>query len=274
MRSPGTECSWLDTEQVGDRRRRLEGVRRGRDLAFLRHSRSRRYPRDLNLRQGRAAAFSPYATVIRSRAPPRGLKHAVRLQRLDHADGRTVDSLNRGDIPEFRARSLAGVIDLVEVDEQQVRLVPPQVVHRQIRGLGRALDVLDRVRNARFDQAAEALPVPEDGNGSLRPLGTQLPEDCGEDAVGARTDGGTSNLSGSPSFAVTPCRSGPAPMIIEAQLGLLDAGITPRACMVVAPRARRLAGLGASAFAMPAGLSPSTPITMTCCSGREPRGRM
>ena len=39
-------------------------------------------------------------------------------------------------------------------------------------------------------------------------------------------------LPGSHSFDVTPCCSGPAPMIIDAQLGLLTVGITPRACNV------------------------------------------
>ncbi len=44
-----------------------------------------------------------------------------------------------------------------------------------------------------------------------------------------------SNLLGSQSLVVTPCCSGPAPMIIEAQLGLLTVGITARAWSVLAP---------------------------------------
>jgi hypothetical protein len=41
--------------------------------------------------------------------------------------------------------------------------------------------------------------------------------------------GAMSNLFGSHSFDVTPCCSGVAPMIIDAQLGLLTSGITARA---------------------------------------------
>src|ERR1043166_8429298 len=44
-----------------------------------------------------------------------------------------------------------------------------------------------------------------------------------------------SNLSGCQSLEVTPCCSGPAPMIMEAQLGLLEVGMTPRACKDHAP---------------------------------------
>ena len=42
-------------------------------------------------------------------------------------------------------------------------------------------------------------------------------------------------FAGCQSLDVTPCCSGPAPMIIEAQFGLLTVGITPRACSVYAP---------------------------------------
>ena len=52
----------------------------------------------------------------------------------------------------------------------------------------------------------------------------------GPTAVGA-----ISNLSGCQSFEVTPCCSGPAPMIIDAQFGLLTVGITPRAWSVLHP---------------------------------------
>jgi hypothetical protein len=41
--------------------------------------------------------------------------------------------------------------------------------------------------------------------------------------------GAISNLFGCQSLDVTPCCSGPAPIIIEAQFGLLEVGITPRA---------------------------------------------
>src|SRR6185369_11907175 len=59
--------------------------------------------------------------------------------------------------------------------------------------------------------------------------------------------GAISNLLVSQSFEVTPCCSGPAPMIIDAQFGLLDVGITPRACRVHAPLRRSESMLGVRA---------------------------
>ncbi|HBY62411.1 MAG TPA: hypothetical protein DEH78_21520 [Solibacterales bacterium] len=65
------------------------------------------------------------------------------------------------------------------------------------------------------------------------------------------------NLSGIQSFDVMPCCSGPAPMIMDAQLGLLEVGITPRAWYVQAPRARSLSMFGTRALRRPSGLRPS-----------------
>src|SRR5437879_5054758 len=72
-----------------------------------------------------------------------------------------------------------------------------------------------------------------------------------------------SNLFVSHSLEVTPCCAGPAPMIIEAQFGLLTVGKTPRARMVQAPSAMSRRMLGALAFCTPSGLMPSQPMMTT-----------
>src|SRR3974390_147172 len=53
------------------------------------------------------------------------------------------------------------------------------------------------------------------------------PNTVGKIPPGPTTVGAISNLLVSQSFEVTPCCSGPAPMIIDAQFGLLEVGITP-----------------------------------------------
>ena len=76
--------------------------------------------------------------------------------------------------------------------------------------------------------------------------------------------GGISNLSGCQSLEVTPCCSGPAPMIMEAQFGLLTVGITPRACRVQAPPRISLCRTGALLGVNPTEPRPSQPMTTTC----------
>src|SRR5436190_1218238 len=78
------------------------------------------------------------------------------------------------------------------------------------------------------------------------------------------TSGGISNLFGCQSLEVTPCCSGPAPMIIEAQLGLLEVGITPRACNVNDPSRINRCSTGAFDGVNPTEPKPSQPITSTC----------
>ncbi len=53
-------------------------------------------------------------------------------------------------------------------------------------------------------------------------------------------------------------------MIIDAQLGLLEVGITPRACKVQAPSFIIRFMTGACAFRMPSGLIPSQPMMIRC----------
>src|SRR5438067_5364649 len=76
--------------------------------------------------------------------------------------------------------------------------------------------------------------------------------------------GAISNLFVSQSFDVTPCCDGPAPIIIEAQLGLLTVGKTPRSCSVQAPSRISLWRTGAFEGVKPTDPKPSQPITMTC----------
>src|SRR6516165_9760681 len=66
------------------------------------------------------------------------------------------------------------------------------------------------------------------------------------------------------SLLVTPCCSGPAPMIIDAQLGLLTVGMTPRAWNVQHPVSRIVSKFGVFAFGSHVTPRPSTPITTTC----------
>ena len=76
--------------------------------------------------------------------------------------------------------------------------------------------------------------------------------------------GAISNLFGSQSLVVIPCCSGPAPMIIEAQFGLLTVGMTARAWSVLAPDFINWCKFGVAALRIPSGLSPSTPMITTC----------
>src|SRR6266568_1777706 len=76
--------------------------------------------------------------------------------------------------------------------------------------------------------------------------------------------GEISNLPGCQSLEVTPCCSGPAPMIMEAQFGLLTVGITPRACKVQAPSRISRCTTGALLGVNPTEPRPSQPMTTTC----------
>src|ERR1041385_8131145 len=73
------------------------------------------------------------------------------------------------------------------------------------------------------------------------------------------TTGGISNLFVCQSFEGTPCCSAPAPMISEAQFGLLDVGITPRACSVKAPPRINRCKTGALESVNPTEPKPSQP---------------
>src|SRR5580765_6714606 len=76
--------------------------------------------------------------------------------------------------------------------------------------------------------------------------------------------GAISNLFVSQSLDVTPCCSGPAPMMIEAQFGLLEVGITPRACSVYEPSRINLCRTGALDGVKPTEPKPSQPTIRTC----------
>src|SRR5580658_1092716 len=69
-----------------------------------------------------------------------------------------------------------------------------------------------------------------------------------------------------------PCCAGEAPLIAEAQLGLLSVGRTARASRVQAERAINSRRRGTRAVATPSTLSPSTPMTMTRGPCQEPAG--
>src|SRR5207249_3658514 len=73
-----------------------------------------------------------------------------------------------------------------------------------------------------------------------------------------------SNLLGCQSLEVTPCCSGPAPMIIDAQFGLLTVGKTPRAWSVKAPSRISLCNTGVFVGVKPTEPKPSQPMTRTC----------
>src|SRR5262249_30058210 len=90
------------------------------------------------------------------------------------------------------------------------------------------------------------------------------PKTVGKIPPGPTTVGVIGPGPGLQSFERTPYCSGPAPMIIDAQLGLLTVGITPRACNVEAPSAIIRCRTGVLARRIPSGLSPSTPITTKC----------
>src|SRR6056297_1091221 len=77
------------------------------------------------------------------------------------------------------------------------------------------------------------------------------------------TIAGSTKLSFSQALEVIPCCSGPAPIIIEAQLGLELVGRTARACIVELPSSINRSKVGVMAFFNPSGLSPSKPITTT-----------
>src|SRR6187549_3980104 len=83
-------------------------------------------------------------------------------------------------------------------------------------------------------------------------------------------EGGRSNFHGIQSLEVTPCRSGPAPMIIEAQFGLLELGITARAFRVEAPVFLNRFRFGVRALTRAAEPRPSTPMTTTCSTPGRP----
>src|SRR5262249_13468770 len=68
------------------------------------------------------------------------------------------------------------------------------------------------------------------------------------------------------SLEVTPCCSGPAPMIIDAQFGLLEVGMTPRACSVYEPCRISLCSTGAFVGVIPIAPNPSQPMISTCSS--------
>src|SRR3954447_13222473 len=68
-------------------------------------------------------------------------------------------------------------------------------------------------------------------------------------------------LSNCQSFETIPCCAGPAPITIDAQLGLLFVGMTARACMVHAPLFISAWICGAFATLRAEGLRPSTPTT-------------
>src|ERR1017187_8969 len=69
-----------------------------------------------------------------------------------------------------------------------------------------------------------------------------------------------------------PCCAGEAPLIAEAQFGLLRVGRTPRASRVQAERAINSRRRGTRAVETPSMLSPSTPTMMTRGPRHEPAG--
>src|SRR5690606_5594945 len=75
---------------------------------------------------------------------------------------------------------------------------------------------------------------------------------------------GNTKLFFSQLLEVIPCCSGPAPIIMVAQLVLELDGSTALACMVEAPSLIILSKVGVTAFCNPLGLNPSNPMTTTC----------
>src|ERR1035438_4910119 len=73
-------------------------------------------------------------------------------------------------------------------------------------------------------------------------------------------------------FEVMPCCAGEAPLIAEAQLGLLRVGRTPRASRVQAERAISSRRRGMRAVATPSTLKTSTPTMMTRGPCQAPEG--
>src|ERR1022692_2292265 len=73
-------------------------------------------------------------------------------------------------------------------------------------------------------------------------------------------------------FDVMPCCAGEAPLIAEAQFGLLRVGRTPRASRVQAERAINSRRRGTRAVETPSILSPSTPTMMPRGPRHEPAG--
>src|SRR5437588_12206028 len=88
----------------------------------------------------------------------------------------------------------------------------------------------------------------------------RTPKIVGKKPAGPATVGGMSNLLVSQSLEVTPCCSGPAPMIIDAQFGLLEVGMTPRAWRVKEPSRISRCRTGVLVAVKPTEPNPSQPI--------------
>ena len=91
----------------------------------------------------------------------------------------------------------------------------------------RSVAVLDLVDGLALEQPPKTVPVVKDRHLRRWPLTRKTPKIVGKISSAPTAVGVISAFVRSHSFDVTPCCSGPAPMIIDAQLGLLTVGITP-----------------------------------------------
>jgi len=112
-----------------------------------------------------------------------------------------------------------GVIHVIQMDECERGFVVLPKCGGLPDGVGGAVGVLDDIDGPAFEEPAETIPIVEDPNDRLCLLAAAKPENGREIPPEPLAMGAMWNLSGCQSFEVTPCCSGPAPMIIEAQLG-------------------------------------------------------
>jgi hypothetical protein len=136
-------------------------------------------------------------------------------------------------LPAF---GVAGVIEQIDVEEKQGGPFGGEIIDGYVEGRVRAFGSADLVWQADLGDKRKTIAIEEHRLFCIGPRGFQEPEDGGEVAVLISAPslpahcGAMVNLPGVQSLLVTPCCSGPAPLIMEAKFGKVTVGITPRAC--------------------------------------------
>jgi hypothetical protein len=86
------------------------------------------------------------------------------------------------------------MIDIIEMDEHQVRAVLVPVLHCAAQGFARTFKIFHRIRDARLNQPPEAVPIMKNRDVRLRLLLAKDAEDRRESAASGREHGGEFEL--------------------------------------------------------------------------------